>query len=142
MMADHLGARFGDAIDGSFGTVPGTVDALSRDFDALAREAGIEGTGPYRGEAYDAAALILLAMQAAGSAGRDAFAERILDVANAPGEPIGPGEIGHALEILPAGGEIHWQGATGVQLTSEGDAAATCRGTEFQGGARQLLRLF
>jgi branched-chain amino acid transport system substrate-binding protein len=142
MMADGLGARFGDAIDGSFGTTPGTVDALSQDFDAMARAAGIEGTGPYRGEAYDAAALILLAMQAAGSAERGAFADHILDVANAPGEPIGPGEIGRALEILASGGEIDWQGATGVELTPEGDAAGTYREMEFHGGVRQLLRLF
>lgn len=142
MMADGLGERFGDAIDGSFGTTPGTVDALSQGFDALAREAGIEGTGPYRGEAYDAAALILLAMQAAGSAERGAFAGRILEVANAPGEPIGPGEIGRALEILAAGGDIDWQGATGVELTAEGDAAGTFKEMEFSGGVRQLQRLY
>jgi branched-chain amino acid transport system substrate-binding protein len=141
MLADELGARFGSEIDGSFGTTPGTDDTLSRSFEELASAAGITGTGPYRGEAYDAAALILLAMQAAGSADRNAFADRILEVANAPGDAIGPGEIAKGLEILAAGGDIDWHGATGVELTPEGDAAGSYKEMEFKGGARQFLRL-
>lgn len=141
MLADGLGERFGSEIDGSFGTTPGSDDALSQAFESLAQAAGITGTGPYRGEAYDAAALILLAMQAAGSAERDAFAARILDVANAPGEPIGPGEIARGLELLADGGDIDWQGATGVELTAEGDAAGSYKEMEFEGGKRRFLQL-
>lgn len=142
MLADGLGERFGSEIDGSFGTTPGTDDALSQSFKELARDAGITGTGPYRGEAYDAAALLILAMQAAGSAERDDIAAHVLEVANAPGETIRPGEIGRALEILAAGGDIDWQGATGVELTPEGDAAGSYKEMEFRDGRRQFLRLY
>lgn len=100
MLADGLGDGFGAVIDGSFGTTPGAEDDASHAFEALARGAGIAGTGPYRGEAYDAAALILLAMQAAGDAGRGRFDDHLLAVANAPGEVIGPGEIGRALGLV------------------------------------------
>ncbi|NHB77517.1 ABC transporter substrate-binding protein [Rhodobacter calidifons] len=141
MLADQLGERFGAEIDGSFGTTPGSDDALSQAFEAQAQAAGITGTGPYRGEAYDAAALLILAMQAAGSADRGAIAAHILNVANAPGEPIGPGEIARGLEILAAGSNIDWQGATGVELTPEGDAAGTYKEMTFQGGTRRFLAL-
>ncbi|WP_306119206.1 MULTISPECIES: ABC transporter substrate-binding protein [unclassified Roseitalea] len=90
-------------------------------FDEMAAEAGITGTGVYRGESYDAAALMILAMQKAGSAERGAMAEHIMDVANAPGEQIGPGEIGKALELIAAGEEIDYQGATDVEFNDVGE---------------------
>jgi len=46
-------------------------------------------------------------------------------VANAPGEPILPGELGKALEILANGGEIDYVGASGVELIEPGEAAGT-----------------
>lgn len=123
MLADGLGERVGAEIDDSFGTTPGSGDPLSRSFEEMAGSAGITGTGPRRGEAQDAAALILLAMQAAGSTDRDAFGDRILDIADTPGEPIGAGEIARGLGLLAAGQDIDWQGATGAELTPEGHAA-------------------
>ena len=50
--------------------------------------------GPFTGEAYDAAALIMLAMQAAGSADSGKLKDHVMAVANAPGEKIHPGELG------------------------------------------------
>jgi ABC-type branched-subunit amino acid transport system substrate-binding protein len=49
----------------------------------LAAAAGGDGNGPYRPESYDAAALIALAMQAAGSADRAALQGKLMEVANA-----------------------------------------------------------
>ena len=45
---------------------------------------------------YDAAALILLAMQAAKSTDPRVYKDKVLEVANAPGEKISAGEIGRA----------------------------------------------
>ncbi len=127
MISDSLTDTFGTDIDDSFGTAPGSDSDSFAAFDKMAKAAGIEGDGPYRGESYDAAALIVLAMQAAGSADRAAIQSKILDVANAPGEPIGPGELEKALKILADGGDVDYQGATGVELIGPGEAAGSYR---------------
>ena len=127
MIGDSLMAAFGADLAGSFGTVPGSDSDAAARFEEMAHEAGITGTGPYRAESYDGAALIALAIQAAGSDARDAIAGRILDVANAPGVKIGVGEIGEGLRILSEGGEIDYVGATDVELSATGDAAGSFR---------------
>ena len=135
MIGDSLTETFGGDIDGTFGTAPGSDSEGFAIFDAMAKDAGITGDGPYRGESYDAAALIILAAQAGGSVDRASIAANILNVANAPGEPINPGELGKALEILANGGEIDYVGATGVELIGPGEAAGSYRELEVVGGA-------
>ena len=44
----------------------------------MAKAAGIDSSGPYTGESYDAAALIVLAMQAGGSADRASIAKHVI----------------------------------------------------------------
>ena len=107
------------------GTAPGTDAANAGDFDSFAMAGGVESMIPYRGESYDAAALLILGMQAAGSADRAGIAENIMNIANAPGEPIGPGELAKGLELLAAGTDIDYQGATVVELTEVGEAAGS-----------------
>ena len=63
-------------------------------------------------EAYDASALILLAMQSAGSDGQCGLqGSHRCAVANAPGEEIFPGELAKALGILADGGDVDYVGA-------------------------------
>lgn len=109
------------------GTVPGAEGENVDKFNAMFAEAAGEGSGPYRGESYDAAALIILAMQKSGEASKDAIAGNIMEIANAPGEPIGPGELGKALELIAAGTDIDYVGATNVEFTDVGEAAGTYR---------------
>lgn len=135
MVGDTLGQIFGDEIDGSFGTAPGGTGEGADIFQGLAQEAGFDGSSVFSGEAYDGAALLMLAMQAAGSTDPSVYTASILDVANAPGETIMPGELGRALEILASGGEIDYAGATGVELIGGGEAAGSYRVVEMQGGA-------
>ncbi len=78
--------------------------------------------------------MILLAMQAAGSTDGAALSEKVWEVANAPGEKIYPGELGKALEILAAGGDIDYEGASSVELIGPGEAAGTYREVEVKGG--------
>ena len=85
-------------------------------------------------------ALFLLAMQAANSTEPSDYVGKILDVANAPGEPINPGELGKALEILANGGEIDYQGATGVELIGPGESAGSYREIEVRDGKNETLR--
>ncbi|SLN17944.1 Leucine-specific-binding protein precursor [Pseudoruegeria aquimaris] len=135
MIGSALEETFGDEIDGSIGTVPGTESEGAGIMMKLIEEAGIEnGDGPYVGESYDAAALIMLAMQAAGSTDASAYKEKIMEVANAPGEQIFPGELGKALEILAGGGDIDYVGATAVELIGSGEAAGGYRELEVKGG--------
>ena len=121
MVGDSLLENFGDTIAGTIATAPGSDSPNSAAFKEFAKSAGADPNGPFRGEAYDAAALIILAAQAAGSADRAAIQSKVLDVANAPGEQIGPGELAKALMILAEGGEVDYQGASNVELDAGGN---------------------
>ena len=57
-----------------------------------------------------------------------------MDVANAPGELILPGDLGKALQILADGGEIDYVGATAVELIGPGESAGNYRQIEVGGG--------
>ncbi len=106
MVGNAITERFGTEINGSFGQFPGTDSEGAAMYFDLATAAGFDGSAAFSAEAYDAAALIMLAMQAAGSTVPAEYAAHIMDVANGPGEPILPGELGRALELLAAGQEI------------------------------------
>ena len=75
----------------------------------------------------------MLAMQAAGSAESADFKDTVMDVANAPGEQIFPGELAKALKILEDGGEIDYVGATAVELIGPGESAGNYRQIEVKG---------
>jgi branched-chain amino acid transport system substrate-binding protein len=139
MVGDALTDAFGDDIEGSVGTAPGSDNDGGAMFAEMAAEAGIDGTSVYAGESYDAAALMLLAMQAAGSTEPGDYAGEIMGIANAPGEEIMPGELGRALEILAEGGEINYEGATGVELVEPGEAAGSYAEFVVEDGALTVV---
>ena len=140
MIASALGKNFGAEIDGSIGTVPGSADADPKVvIDAVAAK-GVDTNGPFIGESYDAAALLLLAMQAANSTDSGDYAAKVMEVANAPGEPIKAGELGKALRILKEGGQIDYVGATAVELIEPGEAAGGYREIEIKGGRIETAR--
>lgn len=134
MVSQALVDNFGTDIDGSFGQHPGTDSEGATIFEGMAAEAGFDGTSPFAKESYDAAALILLAMQAAGSTAPADYAAHIMDVANAPGEPILPGDLGRALELIAAGTDIDYVGASAVELIGAGESAGNYREIEIQNG--------
>lgn len=134
MVSSALVENFGTEIDGSFGQHPGTDSEGAAIFETLAAEAGFDGTQPFAKESYDAAALIMLAMQAAGSTTPADYAGKIMDIANAPGTPILPGELGKALELIAAGEDIDYVGASAVELIEPGESAGNYREIEISGG--------
>jgi len=79
--------------------------------------------------------LIALAIQAGGSADRASIAANVLNVANAPGEIILPGELAKALQILADGGEVNYEGASGVELIGPGEASGSYQEYEIVDGA-------
>ena len=124
MIGDSLPEAIGSDLDGSYGTLPAAQGDGVAMFEKLASEAGFK-PGPYAPQSYDAAALMILAMQASGSSDSNKFKAKIMDVANAPGEKINPGELGKALDILAAGGDVDYVGASDVELIGPGESAGS-----------------
>lgn len=132
MYGDKLMEDLGADMEGSFGAIPWSEGEGADAFAAITSAAGINGESSFTRESYDAAALIAMAMMAGGAATSEAVAANVLNVANAPGEKILPGELGKALEILAAGGEVDYVGATNVELIGPGEAAGTYREYEVK----------
>ncbi|MGQ7844354.1 ABC transporter substrate-binding protein [Granulosicoccus sp. 3-233] len=130
MVGTALPEAIGPDLNGSFGQAPGTDSEGAGMFNELAE--GFDSTSPFAAESYDAAALILLAMQAAGSTDPQQYKDTVMDVANAPGEKIFPGELGKGLEILAGGGEIDYVGASNVELIGAGESAGNYREVEIK----------
>ena len=81
---------------------------------------------PYTGESYDAAALIVLAIQAGKSADRGSIAKNVMAVANGPGTKIYPGQsLKKGLDLLAKGKAVDYEGATGVTFTDVGEAVGS-----------------
>ena len=127
-------------LSGTFGTVPGTDSKGAASFAEMAKSAGIKAGAPFTGESYDAAALLMLAMQSGGSTDRAALASNVLAVANTPGEKIMPGELGKALRILANGGAVDYVGATNVELVGGGEASGSYKEFEVKGKAFTTVR--
>jgi branched-chain amino acid transport system substrate-binding protein len=139
MVGNAITDRFGSDIDGSFGQFPGTDSEGAEIYFGLAEDAGFDGTQAFSAEAYDAAALIMMAMQAAGSTSPGDYAQHVMDVANAPGEPILPGELGRALELIAAGEDVDYIGATAVELIGAGESAGNYREIEIIDGTVETV---
>ncbi len=136
MIGDSLVEAIGADLNGSIGTVPGTDSPGAARLGDMLESA----SQPFVGEAYDAAALILLAMQAAGSTESGAFKDHVMAVANAPGEQIYPGELAKALDILADGGDIDYVGASAVELIGPGESAGNYRQIEVRDEALETVR--
>ena len=134
MIGDSLPAAIGDGLNGSIGDVPGTDSPGATMFVELAEKAGFKGDGPFSPESYDAAALIMLAMQAAGSTNSQNFKSKVMDVANAPGKKVFPGDLSAALEYIAGGGEVDYVGASAVELIGPGESAGSYREILVDGG--------
>ena len=134
MIGQSLVDAFGKELNKSFGSLPGSTGKGAGIFTKVASAAGIDSSGPYTGESYDAAALIILAMQAGGSADRSSIAKNVMAVANGPGKKIYPGQLGKALDLLAKGKAVDYEGATAVNFTDVGEAFGSFLEKEVKGG--------
>tara|TARA_B100001939_G_scaffold173173_1_gene149165 strand:- start:136 stop:1194 length:1059 start_codon:yes stop_codon:yes gene_type:complete len=134
MIGDSLTDNFGKALNKSFGSIPGSTGKGAGVFAKVAKAGGIDSSGPYTGESYDAAALITLAMQAGGKADRATIQKNVMSVANAPGTKIYPGQLKKALDLLSKGKAVNYEGATGVEFTDVGEAFGSFLEKEIKGG--------
>ena len=116
MVGDFLIDTVGDGVEGMIATRPGSETEGFALLSDIAAADGLDADGPYIAEAYDAAAILGLALAVGGD-----LSEAIRSVANAPGEVILPGELDKALEIIASGGDVDYQGATNIEFDAYGD---------------------
>ncbi|MCB2111729.1 MAG: branched-chain amino acid ABC transporter substrate-binding protein, partial [Rhodobacteraceae bacterium] len=140
MIGQSLLDAMGSELQGSYGQLPGADNPGTQMFQDLASAAGIDGTSAFAPESYDAAALMMLAMAAAGSTNSADYKDHVMDVANAPGEQIYPGQLAHALEVIAAGGDVDYVGASAVELIGPGESAGNYRELEIQGNEFTTVR--
>ena len=142
MIGESLVKAVGSDLNGSFGQHPGTDSPGAALIVKLGMENGFKGDSPFVPESYDAAALIILAMQAAGSSDPAAYKSKVMSVANAPGEEILPGELEKALRILRDGGEVDYVGGSAVDLVGAGESKGNYREIEIKDGMIVTVRYF
>ena len=133
MIGESLTSTFGSDLDGSFGSMPGSLGAGAQKFNEYATANGVEPS-VYVGESYDAAALIALAMAMGGSDDSATVAANIMKVANGPGEKIYAGELAKGLQYASSGFAIDYQGATDVNFTDVGEAFGAFIEKSISGG--------
>ncbi len=138
MIGDSLPKAIGSGLNGSYGVAPGTDSPGAKRFEELAKANKIN-VGPYTHQSYDAAALMLLAMQAAKSTDSAKVKEKIMEIANGPGEKIYTGELAKGLKILAEGGKIDYDGASAIRFVEPGESAGSYRVLEVRNGKLETV---
>lgn len=118
----------GEYLEGTYGTAARSVESEASE---IWRGAYEEAYGelpplPYIDSAYDAAMILMLAIEKAGSTDGTAIRDAIREVSSAPGEKILPGEWAKAKELIAAGTDIDYSGAAGEhEFDDNGDISGT-----------------
>lgn len=139
---DSVGAQF---LNGTFGTTPMAMESeTSKAFtDAWAAAYGADTEKPYNDTHYDAVYLLALAAQKAGSNDPVAIRDNLRTVSKGPGEVVGPGDWAKAVELLSAGQDVNYEGASGpVNIDDNGDVAGTFEEFEIRDGRFATIRVF
>lgn len=139
MVSQSVVDRFGEELVNSFGQNPAAEGEGRDKYIAMAQEAGFDGSSTFSAESYDAMAMMLLAMQAAGTTDPKIYKDKMFDVSNAPGEPILPGELVKGIELLKEGKDIDYIGAAAIELVEPGETAGTYREVDFPDGKMNIV---
>jgi branched-chain amino acid transport system substrate-binding protein len=144
MKATQVASDFGEFVEGAFGTAPKAAESEEAEAFATAYQ---EAYGelpplPFIDSAYDATMLLMLAAEHAGAADGEAIRDSLREVANAPGEKVGPGEFARAKELLAAGEAIDYEGAAGShEFDENGDVAGSYEHWVITGGELQTVAI-
>ncbi|CEJ44008.1 ABC transporter substrate-binding protein [Umezakia ovalisporum] len=107
-------------LTGALGTVPGSNGKALADFNKLWQEKKGGSPGEYAPQAWDAAALLVLAAQAAQENTGVGISQKVREVANEPGTEVT--DVCEGLKLLREGEDINYQGASGnVDVDANGD---------------------
>lgn len=114
-LVENVGAQY---LNGTYGTTPGSrkTPSLKTFNEEYEKEFGKPPPKPFMTNAYDAVAVIGLAIQRAGENSSQAIRDNLRAVANPPGEEIyaGPDQFRKAVNLLNEGKEINYQGAGSI----------------------------
>ncbi|WP_419900399.1 ABC transporter substrate-binding protein [Roseomonas sp. USHLN139] len=130
-----------DTVEGIFTIAPSPAEG-SPAWKHMASIAGTDSPDPYSTQSYDQANLILLAMQAAGTATGTAIRDNLRKISQAPGGTR-VGNITEGLAALKAGHSINYEGASGpCDFTENGDILdCQFRYEQVKSGKLTLLRI-
>ncbi|MGY2882124.1 ABC transporter substrate-binding protein [Thermostichus sp. OS-CIW-28] len=147
MRSPDVAAQVGaEKLEGSIGVSPQALtDSKAYQIFAEAYKAayGELPPTPYIDTAYDAAFVLALAIQKAGSTDGTAVRDALREVANPPGTEILPGEWAKAVELIGKGEDIFYTGASGsINFDENGEVAGTFAHWTFQGGKVVDLKVF
>jgi ABC-type branched-subunit amino acid transport system substrate-binding protein len=123
-VVQNVGAQY---LKNTYGTAPGARDsnAKSRFLEAYTARFGEKPPKPYIDNAYDAVAVLGLAIHQAKSSDPKAIREAIAQVANPPGDAIEPGAFEQAFLLLAQGKKINYRGASGeIDFDEYGDVVS------------------
>lgn len=140
MIGNSVMDFFGDDLNKSFGLLPGSKGKGASLFSELTKTVGIDSSGPYTGESYDAAAVIVLAIQAGRSSDSNSIQKNLIDVTNSPGIKIYPGELKKALNLLAEGKKINYEGATELEFSDIGEALGSFLEKEIYKGKFETIK--
>lgn len=105
-------------------------------YSALITPAGVAPDSTYASNSYDAVFALALAIEKNGTADRAGLSKALRDVTTAPGETILPGEWKKAVELIKAGTDIDYKGASGdMEFDAKGDVPGTIEWFVVEGGA-------
>ncbi len=141
MIGDSITDSMGRDLTGTFGTMPGGESDANRKWDMVAKNGGIKLGGPFLGGSYDAAAIIVLAIQAGNSTNRSDIQKNIMKVSNAPGTKIFAGELEKGLNILANGGDVDYVGATDIEFSDIGEVSGTYQEMEIKNAKFKLVKI-
>ena len=124
-------------LNGMYGTAPGGEESDSKAlYNYLSQERFGEEPGLFSGEAFDAMAIIALAVEKAGAYESEAVRDALREVAAPPGIIVGPGEFAYAIELIQAGEDINYEGVSGSHdFDANGDVYNTIEIWMIQDGA-------
>ena len=133
-MFDSLGA---ESFEGMYGTAPGGEETDSKAlFNYLYEERfGESSSQIFHGEAFDAFAIIALAVEKAGTYEAEAVRDALREVAAPPGIKVGPGEFDYAISLIKAGQDINYEGVSGSHdFDAKGDVFNTIEIWKIESG--------
>lgn len=140
---DAIGAKY---LNGSIGTVPQarTDTGTYKRFEAAYRERfGELPPKPFIDTAFDATMVLALAIEKAGKTTGTAVRNALREVANPPGETLGPGDFAEAKRLINEGVEVDYAGASGsINFDAAGDVSGTFAEWAIVEGEIKTLRIF
>jgi branched-chain amino acid transport system substrate-binding protein len=123
LLIEKIGA---DNLKDSFFTSPSSPKSEAADKFQQIYAAKFQSTKDkiFIGQVYDSVILAALAIQQAGGTDRAKVRDALRQIANPPGDPIGPGDWAKAVELIKNGKDIDYTGATGsMDFDDKGDVA-------------------